>query len=130
MRVDLGGVHPLVAEPQRDHGSLDAGVQELHRGGVSERVQRHVLGLEGRAAIAGSGEMLGETALQPVAAQPPAAAVGEQRLARLALALGEPGAQDRARSLGQRRDALHSPLSAAAHVRAALEVRVAARRAP
>ncbi len=42
VEVDLGGVDLLVAEPERDDGGVDAGVQQPHGGGVAQRVRRDV----------------------------------------------------------------------------------------
>ena len=36
VQVDLGGVGALVAEPERDHREIDVGVQQAHRGAVTQ----------------------------------------------------------------------------------------------
>jgi hypothetical protein len=37
--VDLGRFDLFVTEPERDHGGVDAGVQETHGGGVAQHVR-------------------------------------------------------------------------------------------
>ena len=51
VEVDLGGLDLLVAEPERDDGGVDAGVQERHRGGVPQHVRRDRLVVQRRAAL-------------------------------------------------------------------------------
>ena len=50
MQVLLRTGDGLVAEPEGDHGDVDAGQQESHCCGVPERVDGDVLGSQGRAA--------------------------------------------------------------------------------
>ena len=40
VEVDAGGLDGFVTEPESDGGDVDAGVEEPHRGGVSQRVRR------------------------------------------------------------------------------------------
>jgi len=116
----------LVSEPQRDHGGVDAGVQEPHRGGVAQDVWRDRLGGQRRAALGG---MLCDPAGERFAAQRRAGAGREQRLGGRAAAFGQPRAQDRRRLFGQRGDALLAALADGGGVRAGAQVDVAAAKA-
>src|SRR3981081_2544875 len=44
MQVGLRRFDRLMAEPQRDHGALDACMQQLHRSAVPQHMWRHPLG--------------------------------------------------------------------------------------
>ena len=85
----------LVAEPERDDGDVDAGV----RAGASRRCAAGCGGEivlpardgQWRAADGGVG---GQTLFDGVAAERVAAAGREQRVGGIAVAFGEPGAQD------------------------------------
>ena len=63
VQVDLRGLGALVAEPERDHRSVDAGVQQPHRRRVAEHVQGDRLLAERRAAGVGDRHVSGEAAL-------------------------------------------------------------------
>jgi hypothetical protein len=65
VQVDLGGVDPLMPEAQGDDGGVDAGVQDLHRGGVPEGVQGDLLLADARAASRCCAEVFGESAFSP-----------------------------------------------------------------
>jgi hypothetical protein len=64
VEVHLRGVDLFVCEPQRDHGGVDVGVQQAHRGGVAQDVRRDRLGCQGRAALGGVGGVFGDAARQ------------------------------------------------------------------
>jgi hypothetical protein len=68
-----------MAEPKRDHGRVDARLEEPHRGGVAQHMQRYPLLRERRTAGQVSCDVFGEAVLERVAAEPGAAAGGEQR---------------------------------------------------
>ena len=40
MKIHLRGLDLFMAQPKRDNGRVDAGVQEPHRGGVTQDVRR------------------------------------------------------------------------------------------
>jgi hypothetical protein len=44
MQVGLRRFDRLMAEPQRDHGAIDARLQQLHRSAVPQHMWRHPLG--------------------------------------------------------------------------------------
>jgi hypothetical protein len=46
VQIGLRRLDRFVAEPQRDHGAVDACLQELHRSAVPQHVRRHPLGLQ------------------------------------------------------------------------------------
>ena len=84
VQVDLCGFGLFVAEPERDHGGVDAGVEELHGRSVSEHV-----GCDGFEA-GGVGVLLDEP-FDGVAAHADTGAGGEEGVVGVAAALIEPG---------------------------------------
>ena len=112
MEVDLRGLDPLVAEPEGDHGGVDAGVQEPHRRGVPERVWRHALVPQSWAASGRDGDVLGEPVVEPVAAEAVAAGGREHGMVGVAGAFGEPDLEDRGRGRRQGRDPVLSAFAA------------------
>src|SRR3954464_3771264 len=70
----------------------------------------------------GNLDVLGKAMLERITAERPATPGGEQRLARLTGAFGEPAAEDRARARGQRRDPLLASLSQATAMGASAEM--------
>ena len=126
MQVDLGRVDALVAEPEGDHGGVDAGVEESHGGGVAEDVQRHLLVVQARCVPGGVAEVFGEPTLERVAAESSALPGREERLGCAAAAFAGPGAEGGDGGSGERGDALFSALAVAADVGAEAEVEVAA----
>ncbi len=109
MEVDLGGFDLLMPEPEGDHGAVDVGLQETHRGGVAQHVGCDVLGNDRWASLGGGRGVLGESLLERVAAEPPSLTGWEQWVGGTAAAFGEPRSQDRCGDLGQRRDPVFRP---------------------
>jgi len=127
VEVDLGGVDPFVSEPEGDHGGVDAGVEELHRGGVAECVERDLLGDEARASLRCGAGVFGEAVFdESVAAELFAAGGREEWGFGLPGAFGEPDAQDGGCGGGQGRDPLFASFAAAGEVCAGGEVQIAA----
>ena len=62
----------LVAQPERDHGTVDAVVKQVHRQRVPQHVGRHVFTGQRGAVTTGDCKVLGEQILQAVTAQRPA----------------------------------------------------------
>jgi hypothetical protein len=114
-----------MAEPGRDDGDVDTGVQQGHGSAVAQRMRGDLLGLEGWAGRCGSGGVLGDEAFDGVSAEWGAAAGREQRVVRGAAAFGQPGPDRCDGVAGQRRDPVLSSFAVAADVRAAPEVNVA-----
>ena len=56
-------------EPQGDHRGIDAGVQQPDRGGVAQHVHGDALVSEGGTVACGDLHVLGETALERIAAE-------------------------------------------------------------
>ena len=63
VQVRLCRLDRFMTEPQRDHGAVDAGLQQFHRSAVPQHVRRHVLGDRVATNIALAHEALGEEAL-------------------------------------------------------------------
>ena len=60
-----------MTEPQRDHGAIDARLQQLHRSAVPEHVRRHPLGRQRWTSLAGDAHMFAQQRLDAVGAEPP-----------------------------------------------------------
>jgi hypothetical protein len=91
-------------------------VQELHRGGVPECVQRDFLLAQALLVLGGVREVDREASFERVAGQPSAADRREQRVVGVAGAFGEPDADHRAGCPRERRDPLLASFPFARHV--------------
>ncbi len=61
VEIDLRRLDRLVTEPQRDHAALHTRLQQFHGRRVAQHVRRHTLVAQGRAALAGVIDVLGQT---------------------------------------------------------------------
>ena len=111
VEVDLGGVDGLVPQPERDHGLLHAGVQQVHRRGVPQAVERDVFLLEGGAALAGDRDVLFQKTINTVGAQSSAADAREHELALVWIRFIEPCREYGGDRLAERDDALLAALA-------------------
>jgi hypothetical protein len=93
MKIDLGGPDVLVPEPHCDHRCIDAGVEELHGGGVPQNVGSETLRLERRALQLRHRRVFGNSTLNGVTAEPSASAGREQGIIGTARPLCEPKPQ-------------------------------------
>src|ERR1017187_8537401 len=50
IQIDLGGLNGLVAQPDGNHGAIDAGLQQLH-GAVAEDMGSHIFPRDRRAGL-------------------------------------------------------------------------------
>jgi hypothetical protein len=94
VQVDLGCFGLLVAEPERDDRGVDAGVEQLHRGGVPQGVGGDVLVGDRGAALGGLGGVEGDASFDGVAGESVAGVGRKQRLVAVALTFGQPDAKD------------------------------------
>jgi hypothetical protein len=60
-----------VAQPQRDHRSIDAGLQQLHGCGVPQDVRNDAFLLQRGTSLPGDGRVLVEQVLDAIRAQWP-----------------------------------------------------------
>ena len=120
VQVDHRGVGLLVAEPERDHGGVHAGVQQGHRAAVAQGVRGDVPAGQGRAG----GGVFGHESLKGVAGERLMAAGGEQDVVGLIGEFVQPRVQHCDGGAGQRGDAVLAPFAVAAHVCAGPEVQV------
>jgi hypothetical protein len=81
VQVDAGGGDGFVAEPERDHGGVDASFEEAHRGGVTQGVDGDVLAGESRAVRRSPGHVQGQALLDGVGRQCTSLGAGEEGLA-------------------------------------------------
>ena len=113
-------------EPEGDHGDVDPGEQEPHGGGMPEGVDGDVLGRQGRAAGGRPLVVKPDAPFDGVAGQPLPGGTGEQRVAGLPAAFGEPGFHDPDGGGQQRRIAFLPAFSCAVDVRPGLDPDVCA----
>ncbi len=76
----------IMAEPERDDGGVDSGLEQAHRGGVAQHVSGDSLGVQLRAMLCSGGGVLGESVFERVAAEDRAGAGREQGIVWLAFA--------------------------------------------
>ena len=95
VRLDvlMGGLESLVAEPQRDGGHVDAGLEQVHRGGVADDVRRDALGVQARTSHPSSPAGLIEQMGDALPRQAVAARVAERIVGRGFALFVEPLAQ-------------------------------------
>lgn len=62
VQVRLRRLDRFMTEPQRDHRTVDAGLQQFHRSAVPQHVRRHALGLQRRATLVSDTNMLSQRA--------------------------------------------------------------------
>jgi hypothetical protein len=86
----VSGRGALVPEPQRDHGKIDASLQQMHRRRVTERVQRDPLGFQRLALNPGGANRTPESLLHARPGEGAAAAVGERGTIRCGRQASEP----------------------------------------
>ena len=72
MQINGRRLDGLVAQPKRDHGTVDAMVKQVHRQRVPQHVGRHVFTGQRGAVTTGDCKVLVEQILQAVMAQCPA----------------------------------------------------------
>ena len=121
VEIDLGGLDGLVAQPNGDHGSVDAGLQQLHGGAVAENMGSHVFPRDRGAGLCCRGSIFPDEVLDGIGAETSAADAGEQELrSGFALVL-EPSRQRRRRRLCERSTTFFSSFSFATNVRSRAE---------
>lgn len=118
MQVDLGGLDRPVAKPMRDHRTVDAGLEDLHRRTVPKDLRRHPLAAERGALLHLGLHMLGQQALGGVGAEGPAMDVWKKHRRAALPGLLEPGMKGVACLLGERGASLLAALTEAADMRA------------
>ena len=96
--VVMGGLEALVAEPQRDGRHVDAGLEQVHGGGVADDVWRHAFRGQARASLARPLAGLIEQMLDALARQAVATRVAERIVGCGLTFLVEPLAQTAAGS--------------------------------
>ena len=69
MKIDLGGLGGLVAQPKCDDGVIDTVLQKIHRRGVAKHMRGDLLVLERWAAWPGGCGVLGDQSFDCVAAE-------------------------------------------------------------
>ncbi len=125
--VHLRRLDRFVTEPERDHRTIDAAVQELHCGAVAENVRRDAFRAQGSACLRCCLDVPANDALHGIAAEAGAAIADEQRIVRLAFSLCQPVAEQFDAVLADRRRTLLAAFAHTADVRATPERDVVAR---
>ena len=83
-----------MAEPERDHGCLDTGFDELHCCAVAQRVGCHVAGGPCRAIEAGGGDVAVDEIANGVGVEWSASSGWEQRILTGGAEFSDPRSQD------------------------------------
>src|SRR5262245_20617370 len=105
-----------MAEPQSDHGAIDACLQQLHRSAVPQHVRRNPFGCQRRITLAGDTRVLDQKRLDAVRAKPTPVHVGEQCLRLSSRRFPEPCLEGATCVRGQRCASFLPPLANAPHV--------------
>jgi hypothetical protein len=126
VQIHLRGLDLFMAQPKRDNGRVDPGVQQPHRGCVTQDVRRDRLCGQRRAALGGVGGVVRDSAGERFAGEWFAGAGRDQRIGGRTAPFGEPHPEYRGGLLGQRGDPLLAALACGGRVRAGAEVDVAA----
>ena len=84
VRLDvlMDSLESLVAEPQRDGRHVDAGLEQVHRGDVTDDMRRHALGVQARTSLPSSPAGLIEQMGDALPRQAVAARVAERIVGR------------------------------------------------
>jgi hypothetical protein len=119
VEINLRCVHSFMSEPQRDDGTINAALQQVHRGAVSQDVWSDALGFQRRTVLACRSHMLGEHVLNSVPAQRFATHIWKERPRRAGrFAHAATHGACRHRFLAQGNAARFAALADAAHMRA------------
>ena len=81
IKVDLSGFHRLVPQPKRDHGPINASLQQLHRGRMAKPMWRDPLFDQRRTFHPSCRDMFVHQVLDGICTEPPAREAGEKELA-------------------------------------------------
>ena len=82
VQVDLGCCDLFVAEPERDHRGVDAGAQQAHGRGMPQHMHGHPLARQGPASDLCVCVVLGQPALNRIAAERASGPGWKQRVRR------------------------------------------------
>ena len=93
MQINLSCLNGLVPEPESNNRTVDTILEEVHGGGMSQRVRTYILPPEGLAFFGGDGDVFLHKAFNGIAAELSASDAGKKRLVRLAMAFPHPGFQ-------------------------------------
>jgi len=121
VEVDLRRLDALMAEPKRNDGSINAGLEQVHGRGMAQYVRGDVLAREARTGPRGGLGMLVHESLDGITTEPGAALAGEDRIFRRAAEEREPGAERGGRLAGDGCNALLAAFTGAAEVCARTE---------
>jgi len=106
----MSGLDALVAKPHRDHREIDAGLQQVHRRGVPDRVGRELELAERWDLLRGTLENDSEAMFDPRPGHVPATGVRHERRIGRRRRLLEPTTDDPYRLTPERDRPLFAPL--------------------
>ena len=78
--IHLSGLDGFVAQPQGDYRAIHAGLQEFHRGGVSQNMWADPLRIQRRTGSLSNCDMLGQQILHSIRAELAASRIRENNL--------------------------------------------------
>ena len=118
VQVDLGGFDRLVAQPNGDQRAVHPGLQQLHRGGVTQHMRRDAFFRQRRTRGARTRDMAADQRLRRIGAQLAAVRARKQKLwFRSVRLMVDPTAKRGHRGFGQGRAAFFPAFAFAAHMR-------------
>src|ERR1700730_13350040 len=103
IEVDLGSLEVLMAEPERDGGSIDALTKQVDGYGVPQTVDRDAFLPERGTGVGCGAAVLAEQVLDTMNSQSPAARIGKQKMVFAPLRFAQPGFQYNPSCFGERR---------------------------
>ena len=116
LEINLCGLNTFVAEPQRDHRTVNPIFEKVHGHGVPQAVNGDPLLLQRRAGDGSRRAMFVQQVLYTVDAEAYALSVWEQHVSVTSLALAQPGFQHGADRSGDGGAAFLAPFADYAHV--------------
>jgi hypothetical protein len=116
MQINLSCLDGLVPKPESNNRTVDAILEKVHGGGMSQRVRTYILPPKGRALFCGDGDVFLHQALNCITAELSASNAGKERIVRTAMALPYPGFQYFCRFGTERCASMFSALSLAVDV--------------
>src|SRR5215467_6291893 len=105
-----------MTKPQRNHGTVNARLQKLHRSAVPQDVRGHSFGPQGRASLPGDLQMLGQQRLNAVGTEPAPVHVREQGTRSAPHGLLNPCLKGTSSARGERRASFLPTFADTSHV--------------
>ena len=93
MQINLSCLDGLVPKPESNNRTVDAILEKVHGGGMSQHMRTYILPPKRWALFCGDGDVFLHQALNCITAELSASNAGKERIVRTAMALPYPGFQ-------------------------------------